>query len=243
MNATKWKTRQITLTAVLAAVYFVLRSIPTFQMVGVSGRFTAGDFVLTAIALTVDLWSAAFAVIIGTALAYAINPPIFFGLDFLPALVNVAIAGLILSNHRRVALAVYVSVLAAFLASPYSLLFAYSYVPYAWLHLVALIILSSPIAPRVSKWLVGDGLRQLVAVAVLALLGTMAQHLAGSLLSEFTVGLVGGVSPSSFEQFWRVIFWLYPVERTVLLAMSTLVAVALFRATRRLGLPREGIAA
>jgi hypothetical protein len=234
MYTLKRKTSQITLTAVFAAVYFVLRSVPTFQMVGISGRFTAGDFLITAIALIADLWSGALAVIIGTVIAYAINPPIFFGLDFLPALVNVTIVSLILSKHRRIAVAIYIMVLVAFLLSPYSLLFAYGYVPYGWLHLVALIVLLSPTISRTPNWLTRSGLRQLTAIAVLAFVGTMAQHLTGGLLYEFAVGFVGGVSSSTFERIWRVIFWVYPIERTVLVVLSTLVAVGLFRAIRRL---------
>lgn len=174
----------------------------------------------------------------GTVLAFAINPPIFFGLDFLPALVNVAIAGLILSNHRRVALGIYVPILAVFLVSPYSLLFAYGYIPYTWLHLVALIILLSPIIPRVPNWLNRRGLHQLVAIAILSFVGTMAQHLTGGLLYELAVGFVGGISASSFAQIWRVIFWVYPIERTILVALSTIVATGLFRAIRRL-IPRS----
>lgn len=58
MNTMGGKTSQITLTAVFAAVYFILRSFPTFQMIGFSGRFTAGDFIVTAMVLTVDLSSA-----------------------------------------------------------------------------------------------------------------------------------------------------------------------------------------
>lgn len=240
MNFVKPKTHQITLTAVLAAVYFVLRSIPTFQMVGVSGRFTAGDFIITGIILISGLWSSSLSVIIGTILAYTINPPVFFGLDFLPAFANTLVVGLILSNHRRFACGIYVSVLALFLASPYSLLIAYANIPYAWLHMVTLVVLLSPIIPRISGWLESDGLRQLTAIAVLALVGTMGQHLTGQLLYEFAAGFVGGVNPSSFRQFWRVVFWIYPVERTLIITLSTIIAMALFRSTRRLTLQSRG---
>jgi hypothetical protein len=236
MNFAKPKTHQITLAVVLAAVYFVLRSMPTFQMVGVSGRFTAADFIITGIILIGGLWSSCLSVIIGTILAYAINPPVFFGLDFLPAFANTSIVGLILSNHRRLACGIYVSVLAVFLASPYSLLIAYTNIPYAWLHIFALMVLLSPILPKIPGWLRSDGLRQLTAIAVLALVGTMGQHLTGGLLYEFTVGFIGGVNPSSFRQFWRIIFWIYPVERTLIITLSTIIAMALFRSTRILTL-------
>jgi uncharacterized membrane protein len=230
----KPRASQIAITAVFSAAYFVLRSIPTIPMVGIQGRFTAGDIFITAIALTLDLWSAGLTVLIGTVLAYGISGPVFFGLDFLPALANVTIASLILSNHRRMAIAMYLVILLTFLSSPYSLLFAYGYVPYVWLHLVGLLVLLSPTIPRLSRWLAIGGLRQLVAIVELSFIGTMAQHLTGGLLFELALGVVGGVGPSSLKQIWFDIFWLYPVERGFLVAFSALVGVSILRATKRL---------
>jgi hypothetical protein len=232
----KLTTRQVTLTAVFAAVSLVLRVIPTFQMIGVSGHFTAGDFIITAIPLTLDFWCGALAVLIGTVGAYSVNPPVFFGLDFLPALVNVMIAGLILSNHRRLSLVVYGVVMLAFLASPYSLTFAYGYIPYAWLHLVAFMILLSPAIAKVPIWLKEGGFKQLLSIVELSFVGTMAQHLTGGLLYEFTVGVVGGVEPLSLQALWRVIFWIYPIERILLVVFGTVIAISIYRATQRLSL-------
>lgn len=222
------------MAAVLAAVYFVLRGIPTFEMVGVSGRFTAGDFLLPAIALIAGPWAGALSVVVGTTLAYAIKPPIFFGLDFLPGVVDVVILGLILSNRRYMAVAIYVGILSAFLLSPYSLLFGFGQVPYTWLHIVALMILASPVSSKIPGCLSRAEGYRLLSMAALAFVGTMAQHLTGGLLYEFAVGYVGGISPSSLQQFWRVIFWFYPVERLVIVAISTFIAAGLYRTVRRL---------
>lgn len=143
------KTRQITLAAVFAIVYFILRSVPTFSMIELSGQFTAGDFLLTTIALVAGVWSGTIAVLVGTIIAYPVRPPIFFGLDFLPGVVNVFVAALLISGRRRIAQAVYVLILAAFLVSPYSVFYGYDHVPYVWLHLIALIVLLSPAASRI----------------------------------------------------------------------------------------------
>ncbi len=145
------KTRQITLAAVFAIVYFILRSVPTFSMIELSGQFTAGDFLLTTIALVAGVWSGTIAVLVGTIIAYPVRPPIFFGLDFLPGVVNVFVAALLISGRRRIAQAVYVLILAAFLVSPYSVFYGYDHVPYVWLHLIALIVLLSPAASRIPR--------------------------------------------------------------------------------------------
>lgn len=69
------RARQVTLAASFAAVHFVLRAIPTFEMVGICGRFTAGDFMLTSVAIVDGFWSSILAGFVGTAAAYAVRPP------------------------------------------------------------------------------------------------------------------------------------------------------------------------
>lgn len=234
MLTPKSRTRQITMAAVFAAVYFVLRSIPTFEMVGFPSRFTAGDFMLPAIALVAGPWAGALSVIIGTVLAYGVRPPTFFGLDFLPGAVDVIILGSILSNKRQTARAIFGILLAVFLLSPYSLLFAYVRIPYTWLHILAFIILISPLASKIPIWLRRTESYQLVSIALLAFVGTMAQHLTGGLLYEIAAGYVGGIDPNAFQQVWRVIFWLYPTERFTIVAVSTFIAAGIYRTLRQI---------
>lgn len=198
-------------------------------MVGISGRFTGGDFLLTSIALLCGLWGGSLSVLIGTVLAYGIRPPVFFGLDFLPALSNVAIAAFLLSSRHRVALGIYLATLLAFILSPYSLLFGLGLVPYTWLHLIALIVLLSPISTRIPVWASGTGSRQVAGLGLLAFVSTMQQHLVGGLLYELVGGLVGGVNPPSFLSFWRIIFWVYPAERLIIVVFSTIIALAVQR--------------
>ena len=227
------RTRNVTLAAVFSAIYVILRIVPTFSMVGISGQFTAGDFILTSIAAIAGLWSGIVSVLVGSVIAYAVRPPIFFGLDFLPAAVNVSIAALLLSGRRKVAQVIYIAILVGFLASPYSLLYGYDHVPYVWLHLLALAVLLSPVTARVRSWVKRGGFLGVVAFAVLAFVGTMAQHLTGGLLYEFSVGYLGGLAPAGFAAIWRVIFFLYPPERLVIVAISTILAVTIFRSYQR----------
>jgi len=226
-------TRQVTLAAVFAAVYLGLRVIPTFQMVGISWRFAAADLALTSIAVLAGVWSGAVCVVVGTILAYGVKPPIFFGLDFLPGLANILIAGLVLSKRFRTARTIYIAIIVAYVLSPYSLLFGYAYVPFTWLHIIALALLLSPFAEKVPIWMTRHDSHQIGAIALLAFFGTMTQHLAGGLLYEVTVGVAGGSRPSIVREFWQIIFWLYPTERIVIVVMSTIMATALTRSLRK----------
>lgn len=241
MKTSRSKSGKIALTAVFAALYFVLRSLPNpipflFQMIGVSGRFTAGDFLLTTVALVAGLGGGVLSVLIGTVLAYPISGTPFLGLDFLPGVMNILIVGLILSNRRRIAQGTYIALLLLFLVSPYSLLFGYGDVPYTWLHIAALALLLSPVIARVPNWIIRNDNYQLAAVATLAFVGTMTQHLTGGLLFEFAVGLVQGNSPSILRSNWLIIFWLYPAERLLITAISTVISIGMVRSMKLLTL-------
>ena len=227
------KSRQVTLAAVFSAIYLILRIVPTFSMIGISGQFTAGDFILTSMAALAGLWSGAIAVLVGTVLAYAVRPPIFFGLDFLPGLVNVSIAALLLSGRRTMARAIYFVVIAVFLISPYSAFYGYDHVPYVWLHLVAFALLLSPIAGRIPSWIKAGGYFTVAGFAALSFIGTMAQHLMGGLLFEVSLGVVGGMNPTGFTTIWQIIFFAYPIERCVIVVISTILAVAIFRSFQK----------
>lgn len=228
-------TRRVALAAVFAALYFVLRGIPIIQMFGISGRFTAGDFLLTGIALATGPWSGALSVFVGTILAYPLTGTPFLGVDFLPGVVNVLLAGLILQNHHRIAQVVYAAVLFVFIVSPYSLLFGYGLVPYAWLHIIGLLVVLSPVTARIPSLVKREGKHQLAAIAALAFVGTMGQHLTGGLLYEFTLGVVQGNSIEFLKKSWQIIFWLYPMERLLIVTVSTILSVALVRSIKRLG--------
>ena len=137
------------------------------------------------------------------------------------------------SGRYRIARGIYGAVFLGFILSPYSLLFGFGYVPYTWLHIVALLLLLSPIATKIPRWVSSPGLRQIVAIGFLAFVGTMGQHLVGGLLYELVAGFLGGVSASDFMVYWRIIFWLYPIERLLIVAFSMFIALAVKRSMRK----------
>jgi len=207
-------------------------------MVGIAGRFTAADFLLTTIALIAGGWGGV-SVVIGTILSYSMTPPVFLGLDFLPAVSNVLIVSLIISKRFNVSRLIYFGVLFIFLLSPYSLAFGYGLIPFAWLHIVALVVLLSPFPQHACAWLERIGGRRTIAILLLALIGTMLQHLVGGLLYELTTGVIGGITPDAFHKFWQIIFWIYPFERSLIIAFSTMIAVVVEKSLRQKRINRD----
>ena len=232
-------TQQIMLLSLFTAIYAVFRYFPTFPMIGLSGTsFRAGDFVAPVIAILLGPWLAVPCIVFGTVIDYAFAPPIFAGLDFLPATVGAIVAGLISRGRVGWAAAFYAILLSSFLALPLSTFWirtVWGYmIPFAWLHIIVLAALISPLGFKAPKWIrlsKGGGLALGVGVTILT--ATMAQHVTGGILYElilFPVIHITTFTKASF--FWSFIFYLYPIERLVITTIATIFVVALLRALR-----------
>lgn len=232
-------TQQLMLVSLFTAIYAVFRYFPTFPMIGLSGTsFRAGDFVAPVIAILLGPWFAVPCIFFGTVIDYAFAPPIFAGLDFLPATVGALIAGLISRGRVGWAAALYAFLLAVFLALPLSTFWIRTVwgfsVPFTWLHFVALLVLISPLGFKAPKWIKSSkGAALVLGVGVTILTATMAQHVTGGILYElilFPVVHVTTLSRATF--FWSFIFYLYPIERLVITIIATTFVVAFIEAVR-----------
>jgi len=232
------KTKTLMLIAVFSALYFVLRMIPTFPMIGVSGgSFALADILASLYGLILGPFIGGFSIIIGTFLAIAAGKPIvFMGLDFLPALMNALIVGLII--RRRIVLSVSLNalLLALFLLHPYTAVtipIKFSQFEtrffFPWLHLIAFIILVSLTKSKVVDWLSKSLKNKIAAVSILTLIGTMAQHLTGGLLWETIYGAFMNKAPEAFRLLWNAIFWVYPFERIFIVITATIIGVPLLK--------------
>lgn len=240
-------TRLVAVIATLSVVYMIFRMIPTFAMVGVSGgSFSLADVVAPLYGAILGPYAGAISIVLGTFLAIAFGRPmIFLGLDFLPAAVNALTVGLLLRGKRVVATAVYVILLLLFLVNPYTAVFVpvsipslnvNSYFFFPWLHLIALLVLVSPLSKKAAQWVNGSSLVNLApGILILAFIGTFAQHLMGGLLYELILGMFVGKAPEVFRLFWNVVFWLYPFERAFLVVLATIIGVPLVKALKSSG--------
>lgn len=236
------------LTASLSALYVVFRVIPTFPMFAVPGAtFRAGDFVAPLYGIVLGPLIGPLAIALGTFVGFSVGaPPVFLGLDFLPAAVCAAMVGLTTRNRRREALVLNGALIVIFLLLPFSpsLISVGDYrVPYVWLHLVGLALLASPLAASAAlnisrNWSFQEGesrFRRILlgyenpflSVLVLALAGTLAQHMTGGIITQTVIGLNFHLTPrgyATWQDFWTFIFWLYPPERAIITVVATLIA-------------------
>jgi hypothetical protein len=235
--------RQLATVGLFSAIYAVFRYIPTFPMYGLSGTsFRAGDFLAPLLGMLLGPWLAIPCIIIGTTINYALTPPIFLGLDFLPATVSALVAGLISTGRTKSAIGLYAGLLALFLVLPLSTFWISIpggfQVPFAWLHILGFIGLISPLGLKAYKWSKAPaGFTFVLGVLIMVLSATLAQHLTGGILEELILFPTFKITtPAKAALFWTFIFDVYPIERIIITAVTTFFGVAALRAVKTSGL-------
>ena len=231
------RTKIIASIAVFSALYGVIRLIPLGPMIGLSASFSVSDSLAPLYGIILGPFTGGLSVVIGTFLAMALGKaPAFLGLDFLPGLVNAVALGFLVKRKWKSVLLLNLALIIIFVLSPYSLLLAeipigtgtFSF-PFIWLHVVALIVLISPLRSKAVSWI--ETLKTSLlpwGLAVIAFIGTMMQHLTGNLVFELTWGApIGGLTAEGFQGIWTLAFFAYPIERAVIVLITVLIGVPL----------------
>ena len=226
--------------SIFTALYAVLRIIPTMPMLGASGNwFSLSDVVAPIYGIILGPLTGGLSIIIGTFVAMALGKPVsFMFLDFLPATVAAISLGLLIKRKWTPVIALNIVLLVAFLIHPNTSIFInipFSDViiplPFAWLHIVALAILVSPLGRKAVQWVSTlTPTKVAIGMAILAFIGTMMQHLTGNLLFETILAQpIGGIPVEGYPDIWASIFFVYPVERIILVIVATIIGTPLLR--------------
>lgn len=238
LSGRRISTRKLAASSLFIALFFVLRAIPTFPIIGVSGgRFTVSDMLPAFYGVLLGPLHGAIVVILGTVLGFMVNPPKFLFLDFLPPMVNVLIAGFLWRRKIWLSLGIYFSALIAFITGPFtlllvqiSLLVGEITLPFHWLHFIAVPVSLMFAELGVKKESASAMWRRFLGCVFL---GTMGQHSVGSTLFEYVYGYTGLLNREGFFATWYTVFWIYPVERILLVLASTMIGVPLILALDR----------
>lgn len=242
------KKRLVPLAATFAAVYAILKFVPISVWIGGTGRvFTATEFVAPLLGIMLGPYAGTVAGVVGTFLSISFTGRMnFFGLDFLPVSMNALVLGFLIRRKPLYSLLLYSALLVLFFLHPSTLHFvsvpftngAVS-VPFIWLHIAAWVLLLSPLSRKSADWIIGGTVAKTTAAAfILTFIGTTAQHLTGTLLFASMATPLMGITPETLGIRWLAVFYVYPVERLVVILAAIVVTVAVVRAIRATGLIR-----
>lgn len=240
------KTKIIALIAIFSALFGVLRRMDTIPMIGVQGaKFSLSDILPPIYGVVLGPFAGGISVIIGTFIGIAMGKPVtFLFLDFLPAFVNTIAVGLLVRRKWCLTVLLNITLLVVFLANPLTSIFitingvAF---PFAWLHILAFIVLLSPLGRKTSQWIESLKPKLLTAgLATLAFVGTMMQHLMGNILYEVVlnqlyvaIGQQPIIPAAAYAANWAIVFFLYPWERLMLIILSVVVGVPLIKVLKQ----------
>jgi hypothetical protein len=238
------KKRVVPFAATFAVVYGTLRLTPIFAMIGGSGRvFSTTEFIAPLLGIMLGPYVGSVAAVIGTFLGIMLTGRMnFFGLDFLPSMMNALVLGLLMRRRRILAVTLYSGLIALFFVYPSTLHFvsvpvsgSMITIPFIWLHIIAWILLLSALSMKSVEWISGGSERKRVAAACfLSLIGTTAQHLTGTLLFAIMAIPLMGMAPKALMATWTAVFYAYPLERlAVILPAATVITAAVAKAVKR----------
>jgi hypothetical protein len=220
----------ISMSAIFTALFTVLQFIPyTFMIGGAGGFLSLSDLLPPLYGIILGPFWGGLTLVLGTVVAFLMGRPlIFYGLDFLPNLMAVVAVGFLVRGKKIPAVAVNAVLLAIFLLNPLTLLFVGS-IPFAWMHIVSLAVLISPLGRMAAEWVRTLDLRKIsTGIAILCLIGTMILHLTGNILFEAIQGqLTMSIPAAAYPGIWTAVFFVYPVERAILIVSGVLVGTPL----------------
>jgi hypothetical protein len=211
----------------------VLRLVPTFPLVGFAGTFAASDIVAPLYGLILGPIIGAGSIVLGTFLAFAFGRPmIFLGLDFVPAMVGAIAVGLLMQKRIGYTTLIHFTLILLFLIHPLTI-FAVEIlngiqIPFNWLHFISLLVLISPLSRKAIKLVISKSKYLTVGLFITCFIGTMMQHLTGSILFASILGLfTGTISTEAWPGIWNTAFLLYPLERILIAIFAAVTGSAL----------------
>ena len=247
MTSKYFSNNKIALASVFSVIYLILRLLPALPWVGVAGVFfSVSDVIAPVYGIMLGPYTGPLSIAIGTFLAIGLGkPPVFLGLDFLPAFFNAMALGFLVRRKWLFASIMNFFLLLIFCMHPYTLIFVNIPIgksglslPLMWMHFIAFLILLSPLSRRAISWIKSPTTKFIwIGMFTLSIIGTFIQHLTGNILFETILGqLLGSIPNEAFPTIWTTIFWVYPIERTFLIITSSIIGTLLIKSLRTINL-------
>lgn len=222
---------KVALIAVFGALQTLLSVLPFTITIGVSGQITLGVIGGPLIGILMGPFFGGSAVLIGSLAGFFLNPSgaIFGVLTVIPPTVGALAAGFTKLRQGYVAGAVILLCLFIFYANPVGReVFAFT-----WFHIFGMMVaFSSILYVKKTTFSSVGALRPVVGIAVGALVGVLADHMAGNAI------VVWYFAPFPASWLYAVMF-VYPFERIVAFLLTVTIAVPVYFGVKRSGMAEQ----
>lgn len=220
--------------AAFAAIYAVLGLIPAFKILGGSGSIPASRLISPLVGIILGPILGATSVTIGGVVGTMMNPMAGLGFySFIPGACCAFSSGMIQRGKAWIAASILSGLVIIFLIDPLNNvqpIFPY----YVWLHLVALLILVSPIRKQATELFQRTKVNEAItAMALIIFPSTMIEHLTGSIIYVSIFG------PAVWSA-GMLIMLVFPIERAIITVGSSIIGAALLRSLSAAGIKITG---
>ncbi len=236
----RFKPQDLALICSFAALYLALSSASLFPIIGAVGKFiTLATVMAPLMGIILGPYIGAAAVSIGGLMWSTWQIGAFGFLSFIPGAVTALCSGFLYKGKRIPPLILYVTLL--FLMAFYPTIGpAWLYPYFLWFHLIGLVVLMFPLTPMAIDYARrNNNLARLgLGIGIISLASTLLGQMTGNVMFE----LMYWPAIYPLVEYWRTAQWriltfVYPLERSVITLIAALVGAPLIKAIRASGYP------
>lgn len=230
--------KDLALVSCFAPLCTILSFWSLFPIIGAVGKsISLAAVVAPVIGIILGPWLGAVAVTLGGTIGASVAQIGPFGpLSFLPWTAAALSSGLLYNCRWRILTVLY-SIL--FLAFAFYPIVGPAWLhPYLlWLQVVGLAVLASPLQLRAVKSVRKQTSIQgiIIGVGVISFLATLFGHVVGSIMFEIMYWPTIIENLHSWRSLWQFLTFMYPIERTIITVVATLLGVPLIKALEAYG--------
>ena len=236
------RNKRVAIIASFSVIYAFLRIIPTFPLIGMPGAsFSTADILAPLYGIILGATLGSISIILGTFLAIIFGKPlIFLGLDFLPGISAAIITSLLIRGNRKISIVALILIPIIYWGLPLTDFWVNvrgTSIPYNWMHITIFLLIISPLYEKLEISNIQNSIKEnrIKTTTVISLLlvfytGTLFQHMVGGIMFVTTMGIIQEtITPDAFPGLWKTFFYLYPIERTILAIITTILSIPLLK--------------
>ena len=224
--------KDIALVACFAALYAIFYSLPVFPIIGLSGAAITAAAIMGPISgILLGPLLGALSAIIGGMIIFFVGH--FSLLSLVATSVAALFAGLLYAGKRGICILAYLLLLIFFGFYPPVGPF-WLYPPLTWFQILVFLILLSPLYSAALRKMEGltSSRGLFLPFFIISLIATIAGQIAGSLAFEIMFWPAFIQEIEAWMGIWKVVVWIYPVERIITALCATIIGVPLFKALK-----------
>jgi len=232
----KLSSKETALIICFAALYAATSHIPLFPVIGAESKsISAGAIMSLVVGLVLGAFLGGLATIIGGLVSMAVNleQGALGPFSPIPHIAAALCAGALKDKRQMACAAAYILIFIFFGFFPF-IGPVWIWPQMLWLHVVSMIIMASPIQSKAIQSISeGDSAKLTFGVAVTLFTSTLFSQLVGSTIFELIN--LGNTDSAYWQGVWQWVTPIYPLERIMITAATTIIAVPTLKALRKHG--------